>query len=333
MKAVWVTRFGPFEELGLAEVPDPVPGPGEVVLNVAAAEANYPDLLVVEGRYQVKPPLPFSPGKAAAGCIVAVGPGVAGLAVGDRVAAQVEYGAYAQRLLATARSCFPVPESIGFPEAAALGLTYQTAWFALVERARLQAGETVLVLGASGGVGVASVQLAKALGAGAVIAAVRAEPDAAVARAAGADGVVLVGGDRPVRDLLRDGVAALLGGRGADVAVDPVGGAIGAAALRALAWCGRSVVVGFAAGEPPEVRANYLLVKNIAVLGLQWSDYRDRAPDRVAEAQRAIFALHDQGLLRPVIERVLPLASFQDALRALRDGAVQGKLVLNPVAT
>jgi NADPH2:quinone reductase len=186
------------------------------------------------------------------------------------------------------------------------------------------------VLGASGGVGVAAVQLAKALGAGAVIAAVRAEADAAVARAAGADGVVLVGSGQPVRERLREQVASLLGGRGADVVVDPVGGEIGTAALRTLAWCGRLVVIGFAAGAPPEVRANYLLVKNIAVLGLHWSDYRDRTPERVAEAQRAIFAFHEAGRLNPVIEAVLPMSRVRDALRALRDGTVQGKLVLDP---
>lgn len=330
MKAVWITELGKLEQAGLAEVQDPEPGPGEVVLEVRAAEVNYPDMMVVEGTYQNRPPLPFSPGKGAAGRVLALGAGVSGLAVGERIATQVEYGAYAQRLRAPACNCFPLPASIDFPTAAALGLAYQTAWFALVERARLQPGETVLVLGASGGVGVAAVQLAKALGAGAVIAAVRAEADAAVARAAGADGVVLVGGGQPVREPLREQVASLLGGRGADVVVDPVGGEIGTAALRTLAWCGRLVVIGFAAGAPPEVRANYLLVKNIAVLGLHWSDYRDRTPERVAEAQRAIFAFHEAGRLNPVIEAVLPMSRVRDALRALRDGTVQGKLVLDP---
>lgn len=211
------------------------------------------------------------------------------------------------------------------------GLTYQTAWFALVERARLFPGETVLVLGGSGGVGIASVQLAKALGAGAVLAAVRADADAAIARQAGADGVILVGGDAPIRETLREDVTSFLGHRnGVDVVLDPVGGQFGEAALRALAWCGRFVVIGFAAGAPPEVRANYLLVKNIAVLGLQWSDYRDRMPDRVREAQRDIFALGEQERLHPVIDRVLPMAHFREALGALRNGDVQGKLILDP---
>jgi NADPH:quinone reductase len=330
MKAVWVTRFGPFEDIEVAEVPDPVPGPGEVLLEVGAAEANYPDLLVVEGRYQIKPKLPFSPGKAAAGTVIALGHGTTGLAVGDRVSAQVEYGAYAQRLRAPAINCFALPEGVGFPEAAALGLTYQTSYFALVDRARLQNGETVLVLGASGGIGVSSIQLAKALGASAVLGAVRTEAEAAVARSAGADGVIMVGGDLPLRDLVRDEAARLLDGRGVDVVIDPVGGALGSASLRALAWCGRMVVIGFTAGEPPEIRANYLLVKNISVHGLQWSDYRDRAPARVQDVQQTIFRLLQAGRINPVIAGVLPLTQFRDALRALRDGTVHGKLILDP---
>lgn len=325
MRAVWVTRFGPVDEAAVMDAPDPVPGPGQVVLDVRAAEANYPDLLVIEGRYQVKPSLPFIPGKAASGVVAALGPGVAGPALGTPVVAHVEYGAFAQRLLAPAAACCAISEGIGFDTAAALALTYQTAWFALMDRARLQPGESVLVLGASGGVGVASLQLARALGAGRVIAAVRAEADAVVARTAGADGVVLVGNGP---EGLRDGLAAL--GGPVDVVIDPVGGAIGTAALRTLAWCGRFIVVGFAAGSPPEVRANYLLVKNISVCGLQWSDYRDRAPGRVAAAQAEIFRLHRAGRLPPIIDRVMPMTRFAEALHALGQGTVQGKLILDP---
>lgn len=327
MKAVLVTEHTDFERVGVAEVPDPVPGPGEVVVDVAAAEANYPDILVIEGSYQIRPPLPFSPGKAAAGRVAALGPGVAGLAVGDRVAVQVEYGAYAEKLRAPAASCFPVPDGLELDEAAALGLVYQTAHFALAERAGLRPGETVLVLGASGGIGVASVQVAKALGAGAVIAGVLGADNAAVARRAGADATVELGGEG-LRDRLRGEVAALTGGHGADVVVDPVGGEANTAALRALAWCGRLVVIGFASREIPTIRANYLLVKNIAVLGLQWSDYRERAPGRVAEVQRALFAMRERGEIAPLISRRLPLAEFRQALRALRDGQAQGKIIL-----
>lgn len=328
MRAVVVRAFAPLDRIEIGELPEPAPGPGEVVIEVRAAEVNYPDILVIEGRYQVKPPLPFAPGKGAAGVVSAVGDGVSGIAVGDRVAAQVEYGAYAERLRAPACNVFPLPAGIDFVPAAALGLTYQTAYFALIERARLRAGESVLVLGASGGVGVAGVQLAKALGAGLVIAGVRAEEDAAIARQAGADAVVLVTG-ADLRDRLREQVRKLTGG-GVDVVLDPVGGAPHAAALRALAWRGRLVVVGFAAGEIPQIPANYLLVRNIEVAGLQWSDYRDRAPAEVARVQAEIFALHLEGKLTPQVSRVLPLARFREALGLLQRGEAQGKVILTP---
>src|SRR5690606_10090480 len=247
MKAVLVRDFAPFTQVGVAEVDDPVPGAGEVVVDVVAAEANYPDILVIEGKYQIKPPLPFSPGKAAAGRIAAVGAGVEGLSVGDAVAVQVEYGAYAGKVRAQAESCFRMPEGMPFEKAAALGLVYQTAWFALKHRANFKPGETVLVLGASGGIGVASVQLAKAFGAGTVIAGVLGESNAEVARSAGADHVIDLGAP-DLRDSLKARVAAVTDGRGADVVIDPVGGAANAAALRAMAWCGRLVIIGFASG-------------------------------------------------------------------------------------
>lgn len=327
MRAVVVARPGDCPRIGIADVPDPHPGPGEVVVDVAAADTNYPDLLVVEGRYQVRPPPPFSPGKGAAGVVAALGTDVVGLAVGARVAVQVEYGAYAEKLCAPAVNCVPIPDGVSFVSAAALGLVYQTAHFALAERARLQLGESVLVLGGSGGIGTAGIQVAKALGAAPVIAAVRAAEDAAVARTAGADVVIETAGS-VLHDRLRQEVAAANGGRGVDIVIDPVGGEAGTAALRALAWCGRSVVIGFASGDAPAIRANYLLVKNIAVLGLHWSDYRDRAPAQVAAAQLALFALHRQGRLMPIITRTLPLADFWDALCAFRDGTAQGKIIL-----
>jgi len=327
MKAVMVTAPMAFERVFVAEMPDPVPRSGEVVIDVAAADTNYPDLLMIEGKYQFRPPPPFSPGKSAAGRIAALGEEVTGFAIGDPVAAQVEYGAYAEKLRAPAANCFPIPDGVGFETAAALGLTYQTAHFALDQRARLQAGESVLVLGGSGGIGTAAIQLARAFGAAPVIASVRAVEDAAIARAAGAD-VVIEAGAAPAPDDFRDAARAATGGCGVDVVIDPVGGAYGAAALRALAWCGRLVVIGFASGEIPAFRANYLLVKNIAVLGLQWSDYRERAPELVARVQADLFARHREGQLAPVIDRRLPLDRFQEALRALRDGAVQGKIIL-----
>ena len=327
MKAVLVREFAPFEQAVYTDVADPIPGTGEVLVDVKAAETNYPDILVVEGKYQIKPPLPFSPGKAGAGVVAALGKGVEGLSVGDRVAVQVEHGAYAEKLIARAESCFPMPNGMGFETAAALSLVYQTSFFALVERGQFKPGETVLVLGASGGVGSAALQLAKALGASQVIACTRGEEGARLARALGADHVIDTGMD-DLREGLRHSVNAATGGHGADVVIDPVGGAVHTAAIRAMAWCGRMVIVGFAAGEIPQIRSNYLLVKNITVSGLQWSDYRDRQPEKVVAAQKAIFSLWREGKLAPHISEVLPLPRFAEALDALRHGRAKGKIIL-----
>jgi len=238
MKAVWVRKFAPFETVGTEEVPDPVPGPGEVVVDVVAAEVNYPDILVIEGNYQFKPPLPFSPGKAAAGRVSALGASVDAFALGDAVALQVEYGAYAEKIKVRAENCFKIPPDISFDRAAALGLAYQTAWFALKDRAGFKPGEVVLALGASGGVGMASLQVAKALGARLTIGGVRGKANAELALRRGADHVIELA-DPDLRDSLRAQVQELTGKHGADIVVDPVGGDAHAAALRALAWCGR----------------------------------------------------------------------------------------------
>ncbi|GJD53103.1 Mycocerosic acid synthase [Methylobacterium crusticola] len=327
MKAVVVRAFGSVAGAVYGDHPDPSPGPGEVLIAVDAVETNYPDLLVIEGRYQVKPPLPFVPGKAAAGTVAALGAGVTGLAVGQRVAAQVEYGAYAELLCAPASSCYPVPETLSARTAAAAVLTYQTAWFALKDRAALRPGESVLVLGAAGGVGVAALQLARALGAGLVIAGSRGSAKAEVLRRAGADAVVDL--SRPdLRDGLREDVRRLTDERGVDVVIDPVGGAAFEPALRSLAWRGRHVVIGFAGGDIPVARTNYLLVRNIAVLGLQASDYRDRWPGEAAAAQAEIFALIARGAFAPVVSRTLPLDAFAEALACLRAGEARGKIVL-----
>jgi NADPH2:quinone reductase len=331
VKAVVVRERGPFEGAAYTEVPDPKAAAGEVVVGVAAAEANYPDILVMEGSYQFRPPLPFSPGKAAAGVIESVADDVENLRPGDRVAVQVEYGAYAEKLTAPAVNCYPVPDGVSLRAAAALGLVYQTAHFALVERARLRPGETVLVLGASGGIGVASVQLAKALGAGVVIGGILGEDNAAVARGAGADFTVDLGAS-DLREALRESVREMTGGHGVDAVIDPVGGMASAAALRAMAWCGRLVIIGFASGDIPAFKANYLLVKNISVLGLQWSDYRERDPAWVASVQADLFELHRAGKLEPHVSRTFALADFAEALRLLRDGEAQGKILLEVVA-
>lgn len=327
MKAVLVDTFGPVVKAGVREVADPKPGQGEVRVAVKAIETNYPDILVIEGNYQFKPPLPFSPGKAAAGVIDVVGEGITSFKPGDRVAVEVEYGAYAEKLIVPAVNCYAIPDGISFVDAAALSLTYQTAHFALIERCQMQAGDNVLVMGATGGVGLASVQLAKALGAANVIAGTRGGDAVSLLSGAGADAVVDLGMEH-LRDGLRERVHEVTDGHGVDVVVDPVGGEANAAALRAMAWRGRMVVIGFASGGIPVIKANYLLVKNIAVTGLQWSDYRDRTPQWVARVQAEIFDLYLRGKLKPHISDTLPLTQFADALERLRAAKVDGKVIL-----
>ncbi|MCO5131906.1 MAG: NADPH:quinone oxidoreductase family protein [Xanthobacteraceae bacterium] len=326
MRAYHVVEFGPPSALQLKEVDDLMPGEGQIVVDVAAAGINFPDTLVVSGRYQILPPRPFVPGKELAGVVRAVGAGVTGFAPGDRVLAQLEHGAFAEQAVVNAADAFHLPDGLGFADATALGLVYQTAYFALLDRANLRPGETVLVGGAAGGVGVASVQLAKAFGAR-VLAAVRKPDQVEFVRAQGADAVIDVGGAN-LRDDLRAQVLAATDGRGVDVIVDPVGGAFFTAGLRALAWCGRLVVVGFAGGDIPSVKANYLLVKNISVSGLQWSDYRERVPERMAEAQADIFRLWRAGAVRSPVTQTFALEELPTALELIEKGRIRGKAAL-----
>lgn len=326
MRAVVMEAFGPPETALVKELPAEAPGPGEVLVRARAAGVNYPDLLVVEGKYQHKPPLPFTPGKELAGEIAAVGEGVTGWSPGDRVMAQVEYGAFAEEVIARADQCFALPDGLAFTDAAAMGLVYQTAWFALLDRGGFRPGETVLVMGATGGVGMAAIQLVKALG-GVALAGVTTMAKAGAAVDAGADHIVDLSVEN-LRDGLRAQVQAVTDGRGADICIDPLGGDPFDAAMRALAWCGRMVVVGFAAGRIPVIKANYLLVKNIAVSGLQWSDYRDRTPERMAEAQAEIFRLHASGKLSANVTARYPLDRMAEALAVIRDRRVVGKVVL-----
>ena len=327
MKALIVRAFTDFDQAEVGELPDPTPAPGQVVVDIAASEANFPDILYIEGKYQKKPPFPFSPGLAGAGRISAVGEGVDPAKIGQRVLTLPYYGTHAEKVAVAADWCFPMPEAMDYTTAAAFGLVYQTAWFALTARARLAKGDRVLVLGATGGIGMAAIQLAKALGAGQVIAATRGAEGAARAKEMGADATV----DSSMADLangLRDAVNDLTGGHGVDVVIDPVGGAVSAAALRAMAWDGRMVIVGFASGEIPKIAANYLLVKNISVSGIQWTDYRARQIDQVRDAQAQIFALWSAGKLAPQITATYGLADYAVALRALREGRASGKLIL-----
>lgn len=326
MKALLVKEHGPIESLTLAECADPLPKAGEVIVDVRAASINFPDLLVINGTYQTLPPRPFSPGKDLSGVVAAVGEGVTLCKPGDRVTAQIEYGAYAEKCAVPEVNCHVMPESMSFAEGAAMGLVYLTAHFALVERGLCQPGEIVLVNGGAGGVGLAAVQIAKALGA-TVLASVNSEERGTVARLNGADHVIRT--DVPdLREALRKQVLDAVGARGVDLIIDPVGGDVFDASLRAIAWCGRLVVVGFAEGRIPEIKVGYLLVKNIALIGLQWSDYRDREPGKVRRAQQQLFRLYESGQIKPQVMVTYPLEDHQRALATVRDGKAIGKVVL-----
>jgi len=326
MRAILIREHGAPETLKFEQVPTPAIGDDEVLIDVHAAGVNYPDLLVIGGQYQILPPRPFAPGKDAAGVVAAVGSKVASCKPGDRVVAQLEYGAYAEQVAAPAASCFVLPEAMSFTDAAAMGLVYQTAYFALFERGGYQAGETVLVNGAAGGVGLAAVQIAKGCGA-TVLAGVNNDEHAALALANGADHVIRLDAD-DLRNSLRQQVQAATGGHGADVVLDTLGADVFDASLRAMAWRGRMVVIGFAAGRIPEIKANYLLVKNIAVAGLQWSDYRERDPAWVRRVQEELFALYVAGKIRPRVMQSFPIEQFASALALVKAGKVQGKVVL-----
>jgi NADPH2:quinone reductase len=326
MLAVQIQKPGPVETHAIEDVPDLAAGPGQVVVDVKAAAVNFPDLLVVTGRYQTIPPLPFAPGKDAAGIVRTVGSGVKRVKPGDHVLLHVEYGAFATQALAREDQCLPLPPGMGFVDAVALGLAAQTAWFALLERGAFEPGDRVLVTGASGAVGQAAVQIASALGGTVIAAAGNVERAKAVLGETRCSIVDLSAPD--LRNSLRDQVHVATGGQGVDVVIETLGGDAFDAALRATAWCGRIVTVGFASGRIPEIKAGHLLVKNISVLGLQWTDYRDRQPLRVERAHAALAALWRQGELRPNLIKTLPLREFKEAFRLIDARQASGRLVL-----
>jgi NADPH2:quinone reductase len=326
LKALLVREHGPIETLALAEAPDPVPKVGEVLIDVRAASINFPDLLVIAGTYQKLPARPFSPGKDLAGIVAAVGEGVTTCRRGDRVCAQVEYGAYAEKCIVPHLNCHIMPQTMSYADGAAMGLTYLTAHFALVERGAYRRGESVLVTGAAGGVGLGTVQVAKALGA-TVIGSVSSEEKAALVRRHGADHVVRT--DVPeLRDELRKQLHEAVGKKGVDLIIDSVGGDVFDASLRGIAWAGRLVVVGFAAGRIPEIKAGYLLVKNIALIGLQFSDYRDREPEKVRAVQQELFRMYEAGSIKPHVMAAYPIQDYLTALSLVRGRKVVGKVVL-----
>ncbi len=322
MRAVQViTTTGP-ADLELRDVPGPTPGPDDVLVEVHSVGTAFPDLLLSRGQYQLKPEPPFTLGADFAGVVVS-GPasGVGGFEPGDRVAGVAPYGAAAELVANPAVSTFHLPDHLGFDEGAALPMNYLTAHFTLAERAGLQPGETVLVLGASGGVGTASLQVAKGLGAR-TIAVVSTEAKARVARDAGADDVVLLDG-------FKDAARELTGGRGVDVVVDPVGGDAFTDALRALAPQGRVMVVGFAAGQGiPEVRVNRLLLNNVDVRGVGWGAYAMTRPGYMHEQWRAIAPMLADGTIKPPIGATYPLEEYARALTDIDERRALGKTVV-----
>ena len=328
MRAVVVRTYGSYETAEVTERPVPSAGVGEVLVEIRAAPVNFADILVIGGTYQFLPPLPFVPGKAPAGIVRAVGPDVRDLAPGDAVLAVAESGGYAEMVNVAASQCYKLPEGLSFVDAAAMAIVFDTAWFALRDRGRLAPGETVLVLGASGAIGNACVQLAKAFGAR-VLACVSSPEKFEAVRAAGAD--VMIDLSQPnLRDSLREQVHAATGGQGADIVLDPVGGDVFDAAIRALAWRGRLVVIGFASGRIPTIMANYLLVKNIEVSGLQISDYRKRRPDQMRQCFLELFDLYSAGRLKPAPAVTMPLDEFRTALKMIAERRAPGRLVLLP---
>jgi NADPH2:quinone reductase len=324
VRAVVVDRWMEPSELRVSEAPEPALRPGALAVDVKAAGCNFFDILMVQGRYQVKPPFPFIPGAELAGVVTAVGEGVRGFAVGDRVLAGAGSGAFAERAVVSAGAAHKLPAGMDFAAGAALPTIYPTSYAGLVYRAHLAPGETLLVHAAAGGVGSAAVQIGRALGARVLATAGGAEK-LAVARRAGADVVI---------DYQReDFVARVLeetGGRGADVIYDPVGGDVFEKSLKCIAWSGRLLVIGFAGGEIPSVKLNRILLKNIAVVGLHWGAYAKHEPERIPETMRALLALHEKGAIRPEIYRSYPLAQAGEALVALGSRGTWGKVVLAP---
>ncbi len=322
MKAIVCRAFGPPEQLDYADVPEPTPSAGQVVIAIRASGVNFPDTLIVQGAYQMKPPFPFTPGTDVAGVVRSVGEGVQHVRPGDRVLGFTPVGGFAEQVACDARAVVPIPEGVSFETAAAFPMVYSTSYHALVDRAKLQRGETLLVLGAAGGVGLAAIEIGKALGAR-VIAAASTPEKLAVCRDAGADE-----GIDYTSENLRERLRELTGGNGVDVVYDPVGGPYTEPALRSTAWGGRYLVIGFTAGEIPRIPLNLPLLKGCSIVGVFWGAFTEREPAHNAANTRQLLAWLADGTIRPRVSRTYPLASAADALNDLIARRVTGKVVL-----
>ena len=326
MRALLSKAPGGPDTLVLEEVPDPRPAAGEVVIRVGACGVNFPDVLIIEDKYQHRPERPFSPGAEVAGTVEAVGPGVEGFAPGDRVIGSLMHGGMAERAAVAAERCTPIPDAMPFEEAAAFLMTYGTSYHALKDRAALRTGETLLVLGAAGGVGLAAVELGRAMGAQ-VIAAASSEEKVALARSRGADHGVVYPAEIADRRALADLFKAACGAEGANVVYDPVGGDYSEAALRAIAWEGRHLVVGFPAGIP-KLPLNLPLLKSCQVVGVSLGGFWRRDPVANAANNRELVALYEAGTIRPHVSARYPLERASEAIAHLAARAAQGKIVV-----
>lgn len=304
------------------ELPTPSPKAGEVLIEIKAASLNFPDLLIVQNKYQMKPPLPFVPGSEYAGIVQAVGDGVTDLKVGQHVACLSGTGGFGTHTVAPAALCLPLPDGFPFVDAAAFIMIYATSYHALVDRAQLKAGETVLVLGAAGGVGTAAIQIAKACGAR-VIAAASSDEKCALCQSIGADATINYS-----RENLREAVKTLTAGKGPDVIYDPVGGDFAEPAFRSIAWRGRYLVVGFAAGPIPALPFNLALLKGASIVGVFWGDFAKREPQANAAMMKELAQWYGQGKIKPVIDSTLPMAELKAAFAHMGSRGVKGKLVM-----
>jgi NADPH2:quinone reductase len=324
MKAIVARQWCEPRGLVMEEVALPEPKEGQVRVKVRSAALNFPDVLLIGGKYQVKPPLPFSPGLEVAGTIDSVGKGVTGFAPGQRVLAQLSMGGFAEFVVAGAAALQHIPEGMSDDEAAAFPLVYQTAYFGLVVRGGLQKKETVLVHSAAGGVGLAAVQLARALGAGKIIATVGSDPKLAIVRAHGADVAVNYQTEDFVEVVKRE-----TNGRGADVIFDPVGGELGQRSTKCIAFEGRLLIIGFTSGAFSNFVSNHILVKNYSIVGVHWGLYLQQNPAKIAQAWQVLWELYEAGLLKPLVGGRYPMDHVADAMEALTSRTAVGKIVLH----
>jgi NADPH2:quinone reductase len=324
MRAIRCEEWGGPETLRLRDIPDPVPQKGEVLIRIHAAGVNFPDVLIIQKKYQVQPELPFTPGAEIAGEIEAVGEGVTGYKPGDRVLALCSTGGFAEKIALDAHRCVPVPDSVSFEVAAGLMLAFGTSHHAVVDRGEIKPGETILVLGAAGGVGLAAVDIAKAKGAR-VIAAASSEEKLEICRAHGADATINYGTED-----LRAAIREHTGGKGPDVIFDPVGGHLAEPAFRSIAWRGRYLVIGFAEGTIPSLPLNLPLLKGASLVGVFWGEFARREPKNQIRMMEDLFAMLARGEIRPLVSKTYSLDQTEDALRDMAARRVTGKIVILP---